>query len=222
MSMMKSTLLLLLVLLPVFLAAQEDSIPEIPEIKDSLDVFSEMREFDGISISPQVSYLVPGNTSRYPTVGLQLNDYFGGGFFVRNRYMVGSEYFKFSTAELSVLLIRNDLVYESSDLKTSIGMTLLTGMLFIFNDGVGYSIPVAKGVYVSPFISPFEIYFTRKLHEKFSAHCAITAGSEISKTWMVNNLQIVLAASGEAFYEYQTSEIGYRLNFSVGIPISCW
>lgn len=216
---MKSIFLLLLIF-PFGLSAQLDSIPEPEEDPD--DIFLKTIKYDGITLSAQGSYLMLGSGASHAAVGIQLNDYFGGRFFVRNRYLVGSDYFKFSLAELSVLMIRGDLIFNNDNFKTDLFMTMLTGALFMVNDGVGYTFPIGKDLYISPFVSPFELYFTRAPYENFKGHFSASVGAELKKTMDLKGLQVIFSASGEGFYEYNSDGLGYRLNFSIGVPFACW
>jgi len=207
----------------LFLLLFSCSLPAHAQFNDTSDVFAEVVDWEGITLSAQASQLAQGNGYAYQAFGVQLNDYFSEGFFVRNRYLVGKDYFKFSTAELAVLLVRSDFLTEGADgCREIAGAAFLIGALFALNDGVGYTVPLRRGFYVSPFLSPAEIYFTREPGRHFHGKVAGSAGVEFKKGVRAKGLQCVLGASGEMVYDYLDHAAGYRLNFSLGVPFECW
>ncbi|TND00500.1 MAG: hypothetical protein FD123_4361 [Bacteroidetes bacterium] len=154
------------------------------------------------------------------------------GLFIRNRYLVGNNYFKFSTVPLAVLIFGSGWISNGDNDANSDGDTTLrescTGPVFrgilasaflVFNDGFGYSIPIGKRFGIGPFISPTDLHFYRPPGGKFHLGAFTTFGIGLRATPPLFGQKAFIGAEGEYVRALmlKSSEAGYRVNFTAGI-----
>ena len=161
--------------------------------------------------------------------GARLDYFFADHFSMRNRFLVGRDYFKFSLAPLYPIVIRsgwisngdNDLNSDSTvtcgeSVKGPFSRAFLTSLLLFGTDGIQGHIPLGNHITLSPFISPFEMYFSRLPGENFKFNAFTTLGCGL----FMHSVNGDFFAGAEAEYVrpllWSTAASGYRPNFTLG------
>jgi hypothetical protein len=161
--------------------------------------------------------------------GARLDYFFSDYVSLRNRYLVGPNYFKVSLGPLFPLVINtgwiengdNDIDGDSTvtcgeSVKGPFGRAFLTSLLLIGADGVQGHIPIGNHITLSPFISPAELYFARVPGEKFKADGFTTLGCGL----FAHSINGDFFAGVEGEYVrpifWNNGNSGYRVNFTAG------
>ena len=161
--------------------------------------------------------------------GARLDYFFTDYLSLRNRYLVGQNYFKVSLGPLLPLVAGtgwiadgdNDIDGDSTvtcgeSVKGPIGRFILTSALLIGFDGVQGHIPIGNHITVSPFVSPAELYFARLPGEKFKADAFTTIGCGL----FAHSLSGDFFAGVEGEYVrpilWNNGNSGYRINLTAG------
>lgn len=156
----------------------------------------------------------------------------GHGIFLRNRYLLGKDYFKFSTAPLFLLMLESDWLLNGDNDMDSDGDTtlretctgpffrgMLAGITLIFNDGFGYAFPLGKKIGIGPFVSPVELYFYRPPGGRFGIGSFTSFGLSLRAAPKAFGNKIFFGAEGEYVRPvlFRSGEAGYRVNLTAGI-----
>ncbi len=193
---------------------------------DSMQVWNKQHSWALGAHAASLDYSGSGSGMAY---GARLDYFFSDYVSLRNRYLVGQNYFKFSLGPLFPLLAGsgwiadgdNDLDGDSTvtcgeSIKGPIGRAILVSALLIGSDGVQGHIPIGNHITVSPFISPAELYFARVPGANFEADAFTTFGCGL----FAHSLSGDFFAGVEGEYVrrvfFTSKDSGYRVNLTVG------
>lgn len=161
--------------------------------------------------------------------GARLDYFFSDYFSMRNRYLVGHNYFKVSLGPLFPLVVNsgwisdgdNDLNSDSTvtcgeSVKGPFMRAFLTSILLLGSDGVQGHIPLGNHITISPFISPAEMYFSRIPGESFKPDAFTTLGCGIFTHSLHGDFFVGVEGEYVRPILWHTSHSGYRASLTVG------
>jgi hypothetical protein len=193
---------------------------------DTMQVWNKQKTWALAAHTSSLSYSGNGSGMAY---GARLDYFFTDYFSLRNRYLVGQNYFKFSLGPMLPVLAGsgwiadgdNDINGDSAvtcgeSIKGPIFRTLITTAMLIGCDGVQGHIPIGNHITISPFISPAEMYFSRVPGANFEVDAFTTFGCGL----FAHSLSGDFFAGVEGEYVrrvfFTSKDSGYRVSLTAG------